>query len=148
MLNANTPRGKRFNDQQILKLKNGEYLFREGDLSREMYIIQKGTIEVFKKIEGSTVILGQIQRGNMVGEMSLLESLPRSASARAIDDTVLIVLDPGSFLLKIRRDPTFAFELMKLLSGRIRQTNEKLFALIADEHVSKNSLQEVIESAV
>ncbi|MGZ3770816.1 MAG: Crp/Fnr family transcriptional regulator [Bdellovibrio sp.] len=148
MLNSNTAPKKRFTDQQILKLNNGEYLFREGDLSREMYIIQKGTIEVFKNVEGSKVILGQIQRGNMVGEMSLLESLPRSASAKAVGECVLIVLDPGSFLLKIRRDPTFAFELMKQLSGRIRQTNEKLFSLIAAEHVSKNSLQKVIESAV
>lgn len=148
MLNANNSPRKRFTDQQILKLKNGEFLFREGDLSREMYIIQKGVIEVFKNVEGSNVILGQIQRGNMVGEMSLLESLPRSASARAVGDVVLIVLDPGSFLLKIRRDPTFAFELMKQLSGRIRQTNEKLFTLIAAEQISKNSLQKVIESAV
>lgn len=148
MLNENASRGKRFSDQQVLKLKDGELLFREGDLSREMFIIQKGAIEVFKDIKGSNVILGQIQRGSMVGEMSLLESLPRSASARAIGDVVLIVLDPGSFLLKIRRDPTFAFELMKQLSGRIRQTNEKLFTLIAAEHVSGNSIQAVIESAV
>ncbi|MGZ3774847.1 MAG: Crp/Fnr family transcriptional regulator [Pseudobdellovibrionaceae bacterium] len=148
MHNLNTLPTKRFKDQQILKLKNGEYLFREGDLSREMYIIQKGAIEVFKNVEGANVILGQIQRGSMVGEMSLLESLPRSASARSLGDSVLIVLDPGSFLLKIRRDPTFAFELMKQLSGRIRQTNDKLFSLIAAEHVSKNSLQKVIESAV
>lgn len=148
MLSANTPRGNRFNDQQILKLNNGEYLFREGDLSREMYIIQKGAIEVFKNVEGANVILSQIQRGSMVGEMSLLESLPRSASARALGETVLIVLDPGSFLLKLRRDPTFAFELMKQLSGRIRQTNEKLFSLIAAKQVSETSLQKVIESAV
>ncbi|WP_295899342.1 Crp/Fnr family transcriptional regulator [uncultured Bdellovibrio sp.] len=148
MFNSSSSRGKRFTDQQVLKLTDGEVLFREGDLSREMYIVQRGTVEVYKKVEGSTVILGKVERGSMVGEMSLLESLPRSASARSVGDTTLLVLDPGSFLLKIRRDPTFAFELMKQLSGRIRQTNEKLVALIAAEQLSKNNLQEVVESSL
>ncbi|MEK2646770.1 Crp/Fnr family transcriptional regulator [Bdellovibrio sp. BCCA] len=148
MFNSSSSRGKRFTDQQVLKLTDGEILFREGDLSREMYIVQCGTVEVYKKVEGSTVILGKVERGSMVGEMSLLESLPRSASARSVGDTTLLVLDPGSFLLKIRRDPTFAFELMKQLSGRIRQTNDKLVALIAAEQLSKNNLQEVVESSL
>ncbi|WP_374075490.1 Crp/Fnr family transcriptional regulator [Bdellovibrio bacteriovorus] len=148
MFNSSSSRGKRFTDQQVLKLTDGEVLFREGELSREMYIVQRGTIEVFKKVEGSTIVLAKVERGSMVGEMSLLESLPRSASARSIGETTLLVLDPGSFLLKIRRDPTFAFELMKQLSGRIRQTNEKLVALIAAEQLSKNNLQEVVESSL
>lgn len=148
MFNSSSSRGKRFTDQQVLKLSEGEVLFREGELSREMYIVQRGTIEVFKKVEGSTIVLAKVERGNMVGEMSLLESLPRSASARSIGETTLLVLDPGSFLLKIRRDPTFAFELMKQLSGRIRLTNEKLVALIAAEQLSKNNLQEVVESSI
>ncbi|WII73092.1 Crp/Fnr family transcriptional regulator [Bdellovibrio sp. 22V] len=146
MFNASTSHGKRFVDQQVLKLKNGEILFREGDLSREMYIVQHGSIEVFKKVDEKTIILGRVERGSMVGEMSLLESLPRSASAQAVGETTLLVFDPGSFLLKIRRDPTFAFELMKLLSGRIRQTNEKLVALLAAEQLSKNALEKVVES--
>lgn len=148
MFNSSSSRGKRFTDQQVLKLTDGEVLFREGELSREMYIVQRGAIEVFKKVEGSTIVLAKVERGSMVGEMSLLESLPRSASARSIGETTLLVLDPGSFLLKIRRDPTFAFELMKQLSGRIRQTNEKLVALIAAEQLSKNNLQEVVESSI
>lgn len=131
-----------------MKLTDGEILFREGDLSREMYIVQNGAIEVFKKVDGGTLILGRIERGSMVGEMSLLESLPRSASARALGNTSLLVFDPGSFLLKIRRDPTFAFELMKQLSGRIRKTNEKLLVLVAAEQLSKNAVKEVAESSL
>ncbi|WP_374031150.1 Crp/Fnr family transcriptional regulator [Bdellovibrio bacteriovorus] len=113
-----------------------------------MYIVQKGAIEVFKRVEGRTMILSRIDRGSMVGEMSLLESLPRSASAQAVGETTLLMFDPGSFLLKIRRDPTFAFELMKQLSGRIRQTNEKLITLMAAEQLSKDDLQDITESVL
>jgi CRP-like cAMP-binding protein len=147
MLNSSSPRGKRFTDQHIVKLTDGDVLFREGDLSREMYIVQKGALEVFKTVEGRKIVLATIERGSMAGEMSLLESLPRSASARAIGDTTLLVFEPGSFLLKIRRDPTFAFELMKHLSGRIRQTNEKLMVLVTAEQLSKNAVQELAESS-
>ncbi len=148
MFNSKSSRGKKFTDQQIVKLTDGEILFREGDLSREMYIVQKGAIEVFKKTDTGSLALGRIERGSIVGEMSLLESMPRSAEARAVGDTSLLVFDPGSFLLKIRRDPTFAFELMKQLSGRIRQTNEKLLVLIADGQLSKGTVQKVVESAL
>ncbi|UOF02530.1 Crp/Fnr family transcriptional regulator [Bdellovibrio reynosensis] len=138
--------GKKFADHQLRKLDDGEILFREGDTSREMYVIQSGRIEVFKKVEGSTIVLDCIERGGIVGEMSMLESLPRSASARAIGKTTLVALDTGSFLLKIRRDPTFAFELMKQLSGRIRMTNEKLIILVNNEQVTKAKLKEVVEN--
>lgn len=147
MLNSKSSRGKKFTDQQIRKLTDGEILFREGDLCREMYIVQKGTLEIFKTVDSKKVILATIERGSMAGEMSLLESLPRSASARAVGDTTLLVFELGGFLLKIRRDPTFAFELMKHLSSRIRQTNEKLMVLVAEEHLSKNAVQELVETS-
>jgi CRP-like cAMP-binding protein len=70
--------------------------------------------------------LAVLERGSFFGEMSLLEGLPRSATARAIGAVELLVLKPGSLLLRIRRDPTFAFELLQQLSGRIRDLNEKL----------------------
>ncbi|MNL11821.1 Anaerobic regulatory protein [compost metagenome] len=147
MLNSKSSGGKKFTDQQTRKLTDGEILFREGDLCREMYIVQKGTLEIFKTVDGKKVVLATIERGSMAGEMSLLESLPRSASARAVGDTTLLVFELGGFLLKIRRDPTFAFELMKHLSSRIRQTNEKLMALVAAEQLSKNAVQELAETS-
>jgi CRP/FNR family transcriptional regulator, cyclic AMP receptor protein len=72
-----------------------------------------------------------LDRGSFFGEMSLLEGLPRSATARAIGKTTLLVLRPGSLLLQIRRDPTFAFELLQQLSGRIRELNDKLVFKLA-----------------
>lgn len=146
MLNKKTSSEKRFVGHQTKKLQKGDFLFREGDLSREMYIVQTGGIEVFKTIENRKLVLTQIDRGGMVGEMSLLESLPRSASAQATTETSLLVLDLGSFLLKLRRDPTFAFELMKQLSGRVRATNEKLLALLADDQVSKINIKNMVDS--
>ena len=55
--------------------------------------------------------------------MSLLESLPREADATAVTDTELLVITQGGLLVRLRRDPTFAVEMLHKLSGRVRSLN-------------------------
>jgi CRP/FNR family transcriptional regulator, cyclic AMP receptor protein len=96
-----------------------------------MYVIQEGEIVIRKKISsGEEIQLARFSRGDFVGEMALLESLPRFATAYAKGKTKVLVLRPGGFLLKIRRDPTFAFEMLQQLSRRIRITNERLVEVV------------------
>lgn len=112
MKNAFSPEGLR-------EYSEGETVFREGDASFEMYVVQSGTVAVFQN--GAEIAV--LTRGDFLGEMSLLESLPRSATAVARGPVRLLCIQPGGFLLKIRRDPTFAFELLQALSRRVRQLN-------------------------
>lgn len=122
-----------FGSDHFREFENGSCIFREGDSSREMFVIQEGIVEIRKKTnDGSEFLLATFTRGDFFGEMSLLESLPRSAGAYAIGKTRLLTIAPGGFLLKIRRDPTFAFEIMQALSRRIRQTNELALSGIQD----------------
>jgi CRP/FNR family cyclic AMP-dependent transcriptional regulator len=79
--------------------------------------------------------------------MSLLESLPRSATARAVDHVKLLAIQPGGFLLKIRRDPTFAFEIMQSLSRRIRLTNEALMAALNQGTATPDNVRQIIQGA-
>jgi CRP/FNR family cyclic AMP-dependent transcriptional regulator len=116
---------------EIQTFKDGEIVVREGDQTSEMFVIRKGQIEILKHVAGHDVRLAVLDRGSFFGEMSLLEGLPRSATARAVGDTALLVLRPGSLLLQIRRDPTFAFELLQQMSGRIRELNDKLVFKVA-----------------
>lgn len=118
-------------DRDLIKVcADGEVIFREGDTTQEMYVVQSGEVLVTKKTMDGPVTLAVLGRGSFLGEMSLLESLPRSASAHAKGPTKLLRIQSGGFLLKIRRDPTFAFELMQSLSQRVRTTNEKLMEAV------------------
>jgi CRP/FNR family cyclic AMP-dependent transcriptional regulator len=110
---------------------DGDVIVREGERGREMYVIQSGSVEVTKLVDGQRVPLATLQRGAFFGEMSLLESLPRYATVRAKGKTTLIVLEPGSLLGLIRRDPTFAFEMLQQMSGRIRQLDDQLVTALA-----------------
>jgi CRP/FNR family transcriptional regulator, cyclic AMP receptor protein len=111
---------------EVLSFEDGEIIAREGDETRDMYVVQSGAVEVFKAIGGQQVLLAVLGRGSFFGEMSLLESLPRSATVRAKGRAKLLAIRAGSLLLKIRRDPTFAFEMLQQMSGRIRRLNEQL----------------------
>lgn len=112
------------------RYSDGDLIVREGDTARHMYVIQAGKVRITKRIGGEEVVLATLDKGDFFGEMSLLESLPRDANARAVGPTELLVINPGGLLVRIRRDPTFAFEMLHRLSGRIRGLNKRLVALV------------------
>jgi CRP/FNR family transcriptional regulator, cyclic AMP receptor protein len=122
---------KTLGQREIQTFADGELIFTEGDLSNEMFVVRTGKVEISKHVGGHSMRLAVLDRGSFFGEMSLLEGLPRSATARAVGKVALLVLRPGSLLLQIRRDPTFAFELLQQLSGRIRELNDKLVFRLA-----------------
>lgn len=127
-MGANSPYDETYDD--------GDVIVNEGDETREMYIIQAGSVAVTRNINGQDVELARLHRGDFFGEMSLLESEARNATIRALGETRLLVIKPGSLLLKIRRNPTFALEMLQKLSSRVRSLNNQLKELIMDPTLS------------
>ena len=109
-----------------LSFLSGQQIIVDGDFGEEMFIISRGLVEVSKVLHGKRVVLNSFGRGEFFGEMSLLEGLQRSADVFAKEDTVLLCVSSGGLLLKIRRDPTFALEMLQSFSGRLRVANERL----------------------
>jgi CRP/FNR family transcriptional regulator, cyclic AMP receptor protein len=105
---------------------DGSLICREGERSEEMFVIQAGGVRIFKTTTRGELELARLTRGDFFGEMSVLESLPRDASAQALGDTRVLVMTAGALLVRLRRDPTFAFELLRRLSGRVRGLNARL----------------------
>ena len=102
---------------------DGEYIVREGDEGREMYVIRSGGAIVSRQGVGE---VARLAKGDFFGEMSVLESLPRDASVTAVGETTVLVLGSGALLMRLRRDPSFALELLQSLSERVRAMNERL----------------------
>jgi CRP/FNR family cyclic AMP-dependent transcriptional regulator len=131
--------------ENVREFEDGESIFREGEDTRHMFIVQTGSVVISKNTPNGKVELARLQRGDFLGEISLLESLPRNADAHAKGKARLYVIQPGGFLLKIRRDPTFAFELMQALSGRIRRTNEKLLKQLENKDFQATDLKKILD---
>ena len=134
---------KRFARELVVEFSDGEKIFTEGDSTREMYIVQSGEVQITKRFSSGEIHLATITKGDFVGEMALLEFLPRSATAKAVGKTRLVVLQPGGLLLKFRRDPTFAFEMLQRLSHRIRHSDERFFDAL-QRGISVDAIQQIV----
>jgi CRP-like cAMP-binding protein len=106
--------------------RDHELICEEGETSNEMFIIQSGKVRIFKQSRYGPVELALLEKGNFFGEMSVLEGLPRDATAEAVGNTRVLVMNSGALLVRMRRDPTLAFELLYRLSGRVRALNSRL----------------------
>src|SRR5215218_4367245 len=80
-----------------LELKEGDYVFREGELGTEMYIINEGKVEILNQVGDEEQALAVLEKGDFFGEMSVLEDLPRAASARALTDIRLLEINGSTF---------------------------------------------------
>ncbi len=104
----------------------GDVIIREGDPGREMYIIKSGSVDVIKSDGDIEIILATLSRGDFFGEMAILENIYRTATVKAREKSQLIILTTGNFMIKLKKDPTFAFQIMQKMSRRIRILNEKI----------------------
>ena len=121
-----TGRAKVNGDEFSITHEEGEYIFREGDLGTEMYIIQEGEVEILKTVDGEVNELAVFAKGDFFGEMSVLEDLPRTASARAKIDTRLIQINGSTFDQMLRGNPEIAVRMMRKLARRLREMDELL----------------------
>jgi CRP-like cAMP-binding protein len=135
----------RFKHDVVENFKDGDCIFKEGDSGKDLYIIQKGAVRIFKKIGSEDVEVAIFERGHFFGDIGLLQNVPRYASAYAIGDVQLLTLRPAGFLLKIRRDPTFAFELLQQLSYRVKVSNDRLFELAQRLKLSTGDVQQILQ---
>ncbi len=101
--------------------KAGEVVFAEGDHDKEcFYVVEAGEVE----IANSRKYLETIKPGGFFGEMGLVNHKPRSATAKAATDCVLVEVSEGDFYFLIQHSPFFAIEMMRVLSERVRRNTE------------------------
>ena len=99
----------------------GDIIFSEGEIGTEMYIIQSGTVELLKEIGRETRVLATLEKGDFFGEMTVLEDLPRNASARAKTDVELVRINGATFDAMLKSNTEIAVRMMRKLSRRLRE---------------------------
>jgi len=124
----------------IRTFKPGSHFFRENDHSRELYIIQEGTVSVYRKIGPREVELAVLQKGSVLGEMALIDGKPRSASAKAVTEVSAIVIDADTFHNKVRGIPSWFMAIIRATSQNIRKANTRLQVAHAELHGARISI--------
>ena len=94
-------------------------IFAESMPGQELYIIQKGNVKITKFVNGNEVLLAVLKQGDIFGEMSLIENKPRSASAIAFEDSVLLAVNRDNFKRMVTTQPQIIARITTLFSERI-----------------------------
>ncbi len=113
----------------LVEFEEGEVIFSQGDPGTDMFIVHAGEVEIVHDAGGEAEHLARLEKGDFFGEMSLLEELPRLASARALTPVKLVRIDSAAFDQLLRKNPEIAIRIMRKLSSRLRQTDEQLRSL-------------------
>ncbi len=99
--------------------ENDQIIFLEHEPGAELYIIQEGKVNITKLVDNNEVQLAVLKKGDIFGEMAILENKPRSASAIAFGETKLMGVTKTNFEPMVQAHPEIAQRIIELLSERI-----------------------------
>jgi len=109
-----------------VKRKKGEMIYVEGDLGSEMYVAQSGAVRIYRTLGGVKQELAIMEKGDFFGEIAVLEGLPRTASAEALDTSEIIEINSATFDTMIRANIEIAVRMLRKLSNRLQEANRKI----------------------
>lgn len=112
---------------ESLEYEEGEYLFREGDIGYNAYVIISGSVEIFRMLKNKEKITYTIlESGSNFGEMALFEGDVRSASAQTLKNSLIMSYKKEDFDNVILKYPSIAMGIIRVLSKRLRETTGRL----------------------
>ena len=111
-----------------VRFKKGATIIHEGTTGSNAYLILSGSVEVFKKVGDEKLVLSRLVKGNIFGEMSLVDDKPRSATIVALEDTEVRILSRDRFESMLEQNPRAVIPLLKQVFQRVRYLNQMVTA--------------------
>lgn len=107
----------------LKKYEENTIIFKEGDPGEKMYIIVEGQVKVTMATRDGTVVLSEFSKGDLFGEMAVIEEQNRTATATSVTSATLLEIGHDEFFLFVKQHPNFAISLLKMISRRLRETD-------------------------
>jgi CRP/FNR family cyclic AMP-dependent transcriptional regulator len=109
------------------RVKRGALIFAKGDPGSSAMAVLDGSVRIsVPTINGHEVVLAHVSRGDVFGELAVIDGQPRSANATAVENCELMVIERRNFLPFVLSYPQVAIKLLELVSARLRQSNEQI----------------------
>lgn len=127
------------------EIKKGEFLFKEGDHTASMFVLETGKISILKSSQGHHYLLREMVAGDCIGEMALFDFLPRSASAFVLEDAKLIEIS-SAILMDVYQFDLEQFAIIQMNMGRevtrrLRVADERCFQLRVEASIKDGSIE-------
>ena len=108
-----------------LSFRKNTVLINEGDPGESMYIIKSGVVKVFvSDDDGRELVLYEQGMGAVIGDISLLDDEPRSASVMTLEPVIALMIGKQAFLDCLRESPETAINIIRSLTTRLRHATE------------------------
>lgn len=104
----------------------GSFIFKRNDFTRDLYIIKSGKVRVYKQVGVRTIILAELGKGAIFGEVAAIDGGPRSATVQALEDTEAFVITAQEFKQKTAGMPEWFSKISKILVQRLRDTDKRI----------------------
>jgi len=112
---------------RVKHVARGEEIYYKGDAASELYAVADGKVRVTSPShDGRELVVQELGAGGVFGETGVFGKPQRSATARASEETDLLVFDFRDLRADIERKPRLAMKMLEMLSQRLRRTTEKL----------------------
>jgi len=117
-----------FIGQSKVAFKEGEIVYRKGDMAQNMYVILSGRVRMYLGTEPQGDWTEELGKGDFFGEGSLLDPVPRHHTVVALEDTEVVAIARGTFLRMIRQNPEVSVKMMQRLAQRNRELSGRMDA--------------------
>ncbi len=111
----------------------GEIIINEGETGKSAFVIERGKVAVLKGNNGQTIQLTTLGPGASIGEMSMIDDKPRSATVKALEETVVREIHRDNFFSSLQEHPEVAVNLLRSLFERLREANMTILQLQSDQ---------------
>ncbi len=101
----------------------GDRLFSEGDPGDAAYIVESGSVGIYKDLEGENIHLATLHQGELFGEMAVIDGSPRMASAVVMEDCVVVKIAADLLDAKLKKTDAFLSALIKILVTNLREVH-------------------------
>jgi CRP-like cAMP-binding protein len=104
----------------------GTTIYLEGEIGTDMYVVRSGQVEITRERAGESRVVARPRKGDFFGERSVLEDLPREATARARTDVEVIRVNGAALEAMLKSRPQIALRMMRDLSRRLQEAHAAL----------------------
>lgn len=117
--------------------ESGEVIFQKGDRSEIAYVVESGEVEIFDGLLDAPYRIALLGKGDIFGEMGLLDEVPRSRGARAVGQVVARRMNQNDFVTLLRENPDESLRYMRLLFERLRAMNPQMVPVPSNKSIPK-----------
>ena len=109
-----------------LKFDAGQVIFNAGDVGDSAYVIIDGTVEISVPTPSGPIVINNMGKNDLLGEIAIVGEVPRTATAKALTKLETLKISKELFMKIIRENPDAAIELIKILASRLASTTNQL----------------------